>query len=198
MVFDVWRNKLLTCMVHFASETKRPTVMKMFKLLYFLDFRALEELGTPVTNLWYKALERGPVPTELYTEIGKKDAAKIPEDFKDWLGLKPIMDSQDLLLGNEFFARREPEYKWLSKREKTVLQNITEIFKDINANDISMASHERRGPWSITWNKGKGANNLIKFELGLTKVEENKKQLALEGLRERHDLISRHGLVRIA
>lgn len=57
----------------FASEHKKKTreslgLTALFKYLAFYDFKSLEETGELALGLTYKAMERGPVPVEIYIE----------------------------------------------------------------------------------------------------------------------------------
>ena len=42
--------------------------MKLFKLLYLLDFEHFRQTGRSVTGLEYRALKMGPVPSELFQQ----------------------------------------------------------------------------------------------------------------------------------
>lgn len=54
---------------HFAIEIQPLSLTKLLKLLYITDEWAMQETGTPVTWLEYRAWKHGPVPADIYQEI---------------------------------------------------------------------------------------------------------------------------------
>src|SRR4030043_97032 len=65
--------KIKNAICYFATEhakrTKKPLHQTfLYKYLAFLDFESLSDTGHPVLGLKYKAMERGPVPTEIYSK----------------------------------------------------------------------------------------------------------------------------------
>ena len=66
---NIHREKLVNAIIYFAKKTKCPSLVKMFKLLFFLDFYHFKLTGRSVTNLDYFALPFGPVPTNFYDEV---------------------------------------------------------------------------------------------------------------------------------
>ena len=63
------RKKLFEAIDYFLRNTKSPGLVKLFKLLYYLDMLHFRETGRSVTGLSYRALPYGPVPTQLYEEM---------------------------------------------------------------------------------------------------------------------------------
>jgi hypothetical protein len=62
------RQKLIQAAVYFASRTEGCGKVKLFKLLYLLDFAHFRETGQSVTGLDYVAWKLGPVPIEMAQE----------------------------------------------------------------------------------------------------------------------------------
>src|SRR5690606_25051292 len=62
------RQKLIQACVYFATNTQGCGKVKLFKLLYLLDFAHFRETGRSVTGLDYLAWRLGPVPIELAQE----------------------------------------------------------------------------------------------------------------------------------
>ena len=62
------REKLINAIVYFASNTRHCGKVKLFKLLYLLDFTHFRETGRNVTGLDYQAWKMGPVPLDLMQE----------------------------------------------------------------------------------------------------------------------------------
>lgn len=67
------RQKLIQAAVYFASNTQGCGKVKLFKLLYLLDFAHFRETGWSVTGLDYVAWKLGPVPVELAQEWDQLD-----------------------------------------------------------------------------------------------------------------------------
>lgn len=63
------REKLLNAIIYFTAKTKRCHTLKLFKLLYFLDFEHFRQTGQSVTGLRYVAWPKGPAPDELWHEL---------------------------------------------------------------------------------------------------------------------------------
>lgn len=62
------RQRLIHSLIYFSENTVNTGKLKLFKLLYALDFAHFKEIGRSVTGLDYSAWEKGPVPTDLYKE----------------------------------------------------------------------------------------------------------------------------------
>src|SRR5262245_53794223 len=82
---NTYRAKLLNAILFFVKKVKFPSKVKIFKLLFFLDFEHFKQTGRSVTNLDYYAWDFGPVPKDFFIELCK--AGQVPEDFKNELNL---------------------------------------------------------------------------------------------------------------
>jgi len=74
MMIDHSREKLINAIIYFVKNTRHCHKVKLYKLLYFLDFTHYTEIGRNVTGLAYHAYEKGPFPIALDDEI------KTPKD----------------------------------------------------------------------------------------------------------------------
>jgi len=109
------RTKLINCIVCFKENTLHCKNTKLFKLLYFLDFKHYQETGRNVTGLIYQNCsnhEFKPVPISLLNELNDVDS--------------------DLSIINETGFSSE----WLSKRELMLIEDIASQFKDSKPNKI--------------------------------------------------------------
>ena len=68
MLISREREKLINAILYFASNTQHCGKVKLFKLLYLLDFAHFRETGRSVTGLDYRAWKMGPVPFILLQE----------------------------------------------------------------------------------------------------------------------------------
>ena len=159
---NVHREKLLNAVVFFAKKTKCPSLVKMFKLLFFLDFYHFKLTGKSVTDLDYRALPRGPVPCDFYEEV---ENGKVPDDMKDAFALIPFETKQDRQ-GFNFQAKRLPDMSVFSPREQQLLRDLADTFKDATPTQMSEMSHLKNKPWDKTI-KEKGPNALIDYLLAV-------------------------------
>jgi uncharacterized phage-associated protein len=156
------REKLLNAIIYFLRETKHCHTLKLFKLLNFADFEHFRQTGRTIFGLEYRALPKGPVPTELFEEI-KRGGGK---DLKAAISLFEVKDEiTDALLRRDLKPRAGFDKKWFSKREQRILDRVAEFFRELRAEDMSEFSHENKKPWSHVYNDGKGTGRLIPPEL---------------------------------
>ncbi|MCQ4437482.1 Panacea domain-containing protein, partial [Clostridioides difficile] len=69
------RQKLVEAVLFFATHVKKLGKVKLFKLLYFLDFEHFRDTGRSVTGMDYDAWKRGPGPEALHNELSALDTA---------------------------------------------------------------------------------------------------------------------------
>lgn len=151
---DINRKKLFEAITFFLKNTKHCGLVKLFKLLYYLDMLHFRETGRSVTGLLYKALPYGPVPTELYEEI-HAPSADLSEAFL--ITLPPIQtDLASAPTRTIIKPRLKIKQEHLTKREQRIAQEVAEIFFEVNAEQISDVSHARNGPWDLAKKLGAG------------------------------------------
>lgn len=182
---NTYRKKLLNAVLYFANKVKNPSKVKVFKLLYFLDFKHFKETGRSVTNLDYYALDFGPVPLDFYEEVKEN---KLPQDFSKALSLVPFASEESGKKGAMFCSKSKPDMTVFSPREQRIMSELVEIFKDVDANLISDVSHFKNHPWDKT-RKEKGDNKQIDYTLALDKDANVSLDDALEFMREREEML---------
>lgn len=104
------REKLINAIIFFANHTKHLGKIKLFKLLYLLDFEHFRQTGQNVTGLTYSAWKYGPVPVTLaqeWDELESDLAAAIairPEQVIDYerQAVVPLAEFDD-----SHFSKRE-------------------------------------------------------------------------------------------
>jgi len=121
------------------------------KYLAFLDFKSLRETGTPILGLKYKAMERGPVPEEIYN--------KRNENISNYFSFKKDQD------GVIIVHKKDPDLDYFSPYEINLMKQLIEIYAQnyIHTKIISDASHEDILAWKRTW-KTK-PNSIIDYSL---------------------------------
>ena len=68
MIVTHYREKLIQAIVYLSDNTRHCGKIKLFKLLYLLDFEHFRQTGHSVTGMEYRAWKMGPVPIELVQE----------------------------------------------------------------------------------------------------------------------------------
>jgi len=172
------KQKLIEAITFFVKNTRNCGLTKLFKLLYWLDYHHFRETGEMVTGLTYNAYERGPVPDTLFRELKSGDgdiASKFRVVGNSTIDSAPLrtIDDDDLTFGSKAghgvinkptaIVPIDPyKHRFLSRREQRIADRIAEIFKDVNAKDISEISHGRFGPWQQALKTG-GERSVIDF-----------------------------------
>lgn len=177
---NTYREKLLNATVYFAKNVGKPSKLKIYKLLFFLDFQHFKETGRNVTDLTYLAMERGPVPVAFYSETQDN---YVPADFERFLTIETFKSEETGKEGGIFRIKPKivPDLTVFSPREKKILDNLVFIYKDVDANEISEISHLKNTPWDKT-KREKGINTVIDYLLAIDRespisIEEAKEQL---------------------
>jgi hypothetical protein len=70
MLIDHTREKLTNAIIYFRREASAGDKLKLYQLLYQLDFRHYAQTGRSVTGLEYFAWPEGPVPATLEEDLG--------------------------------------------------------------------------------------------------------------------------------
>lgn len=161
MLSNLPRHKLINAVLFFSKNVKYPFKLKIFKLLFLLDFKQMKEKGYPVTNLNYYTWELGPVPRDLFNEI----KSGLADDFKNSLQFKTITIKND----NDAFKvipLKNPDMSIFTKREKRILEELVFIYKDATGEEMTEITHLKNQPWDKTI-KSKGENELIDYLLAI-------------------------------
>src|SRR5450759_2114516 len=124
------REKLIQAIIYLAKNTRFCGKIKLFKLLYFLDFEHYKITGRSVTGLKYSAWKMGPVPTALFDELESPEpdfaAAISISEINTFLG-KPMLSLNPI---NEFSS------EFFSKRELNLLKKLAIEYREAKADDM--------------------------------------------------------------
>jgi len=151
------KEKIENAICFFASEhrkrTKKPLYqIFLYKYLAFLDFESIEETGHPVLGLKYRAMDKGPVPDEIYN--ARKFLKTECYEFKN------IEENKYVII-----PKGNPNLNYFSPYEINKMRRLIEIYADsfVKASDISEASHQNIKAWRKTWKKK--PNSIIEYDL---------------------------------
>lgn len=164
MIITHHREKLINAIIYFAKNTKKCGKVKLMKLLYFLDFMHFKQTGKSVTGLKYYAWDKGPVPKDLFEEI----SGDMGEDLKKAIAIVPFDRFQKIV------PKRAQRFDstHFTKREINLLKMTADIFKDANAEQMTMVSHLRKEPWDKTRNE-KGLFAEIDYMLAIDDADDS-------------------------
>lgn len=166
MVINRDREKLINAIIFFRNNTKNLGKIKLFKLLYFLDFEHFKQTGRSVTGLSYSAWPMGPVPKDLFEEIQspKEDISRaigfsekqIQPDRPPMLVITPLTEFSDT---------------HFTKRELRLMRGLAEEYFGARAEDMVEATHLENMPWDQIYNKQNKPQHLIPYTLAIRRDE---------------------------
>jgi uncharacterized phage-associated protein len=147
-MIDLKQEKLINAILYFLKSTKNCRKMKLFKLLYFLDFVHFKLYGTTVTGLEYYAWKRGPVPEKLYYEFADEEAKYI---YKDYFKIIKETDTEDTgKYSFKIIPNKKPDLTIFTPNEKKIMEELAFQFKEATATEMSEITHLKNTPWSKT------------------------------------------------
>lgn len=171
------KEKIINAICFFAKEHKKRTRKPLYqtflyKYLAFLEFKSLEETGMPVFGLEYLAMERGPVPIEIY-----KNRDKLKNNY---FVFKKIGDDKYVII-----PKKTPNLEYFSPYEIKKMKELIEIYaeKFITSDDISEASHQDIKQWRKAWNRK--PNSIVKYDYSFDEDIENKTSEELNAAEEK-------------
>ena len=181
MLIDHSREKLLNAINFFARNTENLGKIKLFKLLYLLDFEHFRQTGRSVTGLEYRAWKLGPVPILLMQEWEQPHP-----DFLESLRIEPepVFDHvrQTVRPLAEFDDRH------FSRRELCLLEHFANEFRDALSQPMIDATHAEGLPWVKVWTE-QGMNAPIPYDLAVDEGAPDA-EAALDAAREYEAMVT--------
>ena len=156
------RNRILNAVIYFASNVSACGKIKLFKLLYLMDFEHFRKTGRSVTGYEYQAWKFGPVPTYL---------------MEEWEGLEDDLSAVIHIEYERVFNYQRQTVKVnegvhfddcdFTKRQLELMRDIASRFEDTFSPEMIDVTHEQNGAWDKVWNEGKGAQKVIPYQLSI-------------------------------
>lgn len=180
------REKLIQAIIYFAGNTRFFGKIKMFKLLYFLDFEHYKVTGRSVTGLKYSAWKMGPVPTALFDELESPEpdfaSAINLSEISTYNGLgRPMLSiTSNIKFSNELFSRRELK----------LMQELVSEYRESKSDDMIEATHLENMPWDKVFNQQSSPQAEIPYEYAL---QINEREEMLKIIQERTELLEAIG-----
>jgi uncharacterized phage-associated protein len=166
MLITYEREKLIQTIIFFVKNTRFCGKVKLFKLLYFLDFEHFRDTGRSVTGMDYFAWPMGPVPVDLTAEI------EMPQpDMAEALHFqeKPIRNGRQTML--MISPQIEFNGRHFSKRELLLMKRLAEQNRDAQSEEMVEATHLENLPWAKVYNQQGGHQKKIPYELAVRTQE---------------------------
>lgn len=166
------RHKLINAIVFFAANTQFCGKIKLFKLLYLLDFEHFSQTGKSVTGFEYQAWKFGPVPTELMEEWEEfnqdlAQAVHIVEEKVIDYERQAVKVNQGVAFNDEFFT----------PRQLSIMQILVEKYHKTYSPKMIDVTHQQNGAWDKVWQNGQGAQKPIPYALSLADNAANREAL---------------------
>ncbi|MBS0427143.1 MAG: SocA family protein [Proteobacteria bacterium] len=164
------RNRLLNAAVFFSSNTKYCGKIKLFKLLYLLDFEHFKATGRSVTGADYSAWKFGPVPDQMNEEWEHPE-----EDFDAALEIVPekVIDFvRETVRPKVHFDDKE-----FTPRQLALLERLSAEHRDSRAPEMIDVTHAENGAWAKVWRGGTGRNQHIPYELAVADDDPNREAI---------------------
>lgn len=160
---DPSRNRLVNAVVFFAENVRFCGKIKLFKLLYLLDFEHFRQTGKSVTGVDYQAWKFGPVPLELMEEWDdmSEDLARVvhiePEQVIDY-----VRETVKVNDGVRFDADD------FTPRQLRLMRDLAARFCDTYSPAMIDVTHAQNGAWDKVWRGGQGAHQVIPYALAIS------------------------------
>lgn len=165
MLIDKSQEKLIHAIVFFVLNTRNCFKVKLFKLLYFLDFQHYQEIGRRVTNQDYFAWKMGPVPVDLFNDLKNLDPSLTEH----------LQISNERFGANKEFLKIVPKIpfnpKLFSKRELRIMESLAKKHATHVADQMVEATHLENLPWHQVFEVEKRKQKQIPYEYALKKSE---------------------------
>ncbi|MDR2924671.1 MAG: SocA family protein [Azoarcus sp.] len=175
------RKKLINAIIFFAKNVKHLGKIKLFKLLYFLDFEHFKETGRSVTALDYYAWKMGPAPATLSYEIDTepepdlKKKVRFDEEMTDHGTNMLIIKPRSAFDDSHF-----------TKREMRIMTNLAKKYRQTLAKEIIEDTHSETLPWHKVYNEEGKNGGKIPYEYS---VSQDEKENMAQVIRERNEFL---------
>ncbi|MBD3338068.1 MAG: DUF4065 domain-containing protein [Candidatus Lokiarchaeota archaeon] len=186
---NITEHKILAGIKYFVKNTKNVGRTKLFKLLYHWDFIHFKKYGLSITGYDYYTFPFGPVPLKLYQQIESdnlpdllKNDIKIVEDFNE-------EEDNQYKRFKVILKNKKIDLDWLSPNEIKILEEVSFVFKDATAKQMTEITHLPNTPYDKTKNE-KGMRHIIDYFLAIDEESELDLEIIKERFNTQKDLLS--------
>lgn len=166
------REKLINAIVFFASNTQNCGKIKLFKLLYLLDFEHFRQTGKSVTGFEYQAWKFGPVPVDLMEEWEDLD-----DDMASAIHIveEKVIDYERQTVKVNEGVTFNPEA--FTPRQIRIMETFAAEFRDTYSPKMIDVTHAQNGAWDKIWQRGNGSHQVIPYALAVPDDDPNRGEL---------------------
>ena len=132
MYKEYLEQRIKEIILYILSKTDVTSYYKLMKILFCADRQNLVKYGSTITNLKYKALEHGPVPENLYSEIKGLQSG----------GSSNLSDIMNFVSKYYVSPKRNPNIDYLSKADKISLDKAIEELGDMDYKQTESYLHD--------------------------------------------------------
>lgn len=182
------REKMINTIVFFANHTRHLGKIKLFKLLFLLDFEHFRQTGRSVTGLDYRAWKFGPVPVALEQEWEDPEP-----DMADAIRIEPerVID----FVRETVAAQAAFDDSHFSQRELRLMAALATQYCDELSHRMIDVTHAENGAWARVWNSGEGFDQPIDYALSLAEDDPHRTAI-LDFAREHRAIVQSHPAAR--
>lgn len=174
MLINHNREKLINAIIFFSDKTSFCGKIKLFKLLYFLDFEHYKLTGRSVTGMDYYAWKMGPVPVSLNDEFSLPAT-----DLAEKIEIQTIVTQYGNPL-NSINAKAPFDPSHFSKRELKLMEELADQYVFSKAEEMIEATHVPTLPWHKVYEEQKKPTALIPYEYAFSGEEDIISPLSVE------------------
>lgn len=176
---SISRQKLINAIVFFASNTQFCGKIKLFKLLYLMDFEHFSQTGKSVTGFEYQAWKFGPVPADLmeeWEELSPDMAQAVHIEYEKVIDYdrQAVKINEGIEFNDDYFT----------PRELRIMQNVAEKYRETYSAKLIDVTHEQNGAWDKVWQQGMGDRNTIPYALAIKDDDANRDLLVEMGAQQ--------------
>ena len=147
--------KFINCVLFFAQKTdpKKLGILKLNKLLYYIDFEHYKKYGRPILGDVYIRMEHGPVPSFSYSLFNmafrdKKDD-EVSKELRDSIEIKSTK-IQDFNINAIYPKKKELNSSLFSKSELEIMKDVASKYASKTGTTMSRETHKEDTPWNKT------------------------------------------------
>lgn len=157
--------KIAHSIIYFLDhDVQNLGITKLMKLCFYSDKYHLEKYGKPIFKHTYTKLERGPVPTWLYSIIRTSISGQADYDFEEEVNIfNQLIEVYPSGYKEMYLFKKKVDFdkKYFSKSQIEILDQVISEFKSCKADYISEKSHETRAWKSVNMNETIGYDLMV-------------------------------------
>lgn len=158
--------KFINCVLFFAKKTdpKKLGVLKLNKLLYYIDFEHYRKYGRSILGDVYIRMDHGPVPSFSYNLFNAAFRDKTNDsdskELRNYIEIKPNR-VKDFKINTIHPKNKDFNKSLFSKSELEIMEDVASKYALKTGTTMSKETHKEDTPWSKTSRMQQVDYNLI-------------------------------------